>query len=147
MKKWIIMTSIVVLAIVGIVGLRIGTGVKNVLEELADAYAVWGTGELIVAYLEEKNGMPDSWKDLEPLWDEGFGMHARSGGIESIEDLRALIDIEFERLDDYITSVKDRTEPPHLIRPKSGAKTRWEGADTDEIVIYYLKSERYNQSW
>ena len=79
MKKWIILASLVILIAGGIFGLRIAFGMKKVLEELPDAYAIWGTGELVIAYVEEKEKMPESWIELEPLWNAGHGMHARSG--------------------------------------------------------------------
>lgn len=131
----------VVLVVGGIFGLRIAIGLKNVIEELPDAYAIWGTGELIIAYIEEKNEMPESWMDLEPFWDAGAGMHAKAGGIESFEDLQSVVEVKFDRLNEFRLSASEGIEPPPLVTAKSGATTRWEGADAGEMIIYHLKNE------
>lgn len=134
-----ILKIVLVIALAVVVFLVIS--IIKILTSLPDAYAVWGTGELVVAHLDEHGTMPTSWADLQPFWDDGYGMHARPGNIETLDELRERIDIPFTRLDELRVAAARGISPPDLITPKSGVSTRWQSGDADDMIINFLRTQ------
>ena len=142
MKTWLKRLLFGLLASMLVLAVWIGLGIRSTLNTLPDAYAIWGTGELIIAHLEDTDDFPKSWRELEPFWGDGHGAHARPGGIRSIQQLEKMVHIQFDRLEEHRDSAASGQKPSKLIIAKSGATTRWEGADADEMIVEYLENNK-----
>lgn len=118
-----------------------GLSIRKVVSELPDMYGVWGVGELMVEYLERNDTMPISWESLEPLWREGHGLHARSGSVNTFDELKEMIEIDFSRLHELELVARNGGNHSPVIVPASGATGRWNGADADEMIVNYLREQ------
>jgi hypothetical protein len=116
-----------------------------------EAYAVWQTADLVVAYLDQHDGAwPQGWSDLRPLTSgSGNSPYAadRGGAAEvgfrpplDIDRLQQLVDVDWSADVAALARAPSREpEPPfRVIWLRSGRRTAFEGCEPNRLLKAYL---------
>ena len=113
---------------------------RTVKYRIPEAYAIWGTGELLVNHAERNDRLPESWNDLSIAWKDGVAMHAI--GVVSFEELQELVEIDFNRIDELRESYADRSSIPQVVRTSSGRPSRWGDSDANWMLNEFFNKVR-----
>jgi hypothetical protein len=116
-----------------------------------EAYAVWQTADLVMAYLDQHDGAwPRGWNDLRPITaSNGEGPYAaqRGGVIEvgfrpplDIDRLQQLVEVDWSADVAALALAPSREpEPPfRVIWLRSGRHTAFEGCEPNRLLKAYL---------
>jgi hypothetical protein len=118
------------------------------VSELPDAYAKWDVGNLLIEYMETHDrAWPKRWEDLEECYTVLNSDARRSGDRflrsgQSFAELQRRIAIDFTADPATLPQAQTRPgqEPFRIVWSLSGSKTVWEGAEPNEMILYYLKT-------
>jgi hypothetical protein len=89
-RKWIFCSTIGLLC-------AVAACVATLLGTLRDCYAQWVTAELVILFQQERGRLPANWRELEPIYGDGHGLH--HGGLVFAQVRQRMV-IEFTRLPD-----------------------------------------------
>ena len=128
--------------------------VQRAIELPHEAYAVWWTADLVVAYMEGHDGAwPRSWEDLRALADEASEVTESAPGDGSriiefrpkarIEELQRLVDIDWDVDPDELLRRARRNEYPpfQVIYLRNGKSTHYDGREPNQMILQYLESK------
>ncbi|WP_419195039.1 hypothetical protein [Novipirellula herctigrandis] len=103
-----------------------------------DAYRVWGTGELLVDFMNANaQRWPNDWNELESFYEDTTRAYTV---IENFNDIRDHIDIDFNFDPASITFDNAEDDPPfRAVWLRNGADSRYVGAGPNEIVYTHLR--------
>jgi hypothetical protein len=129
--------------------------VRAVLDAPRQAYAVWWTADLVIAYMERHNGAwPRSWEDLRPLTElpsEVTESTERDGSriVEfrpqaSIEELQSLVEIDWNvNPEELLNSPRPEAGSPfRVIYLRNGKSRHYEGREPNQMILDYLESRQ-----
>lgn len=110
----------------------------------SDAYAAWGAGDLVIEFMEAKDGgWPSSWSELEEFLESTENKNTMGGAVSDLQK-RIVIDFKFdiERASSEIQRDDDvaRFRP---IRLRSGSNAYFEGSGPNQRVFEYLKDKKF----
>jgi len=121
-----------------------------------DAYAMWGTGELLVEHLKRhENHWPTGWATLETTYRELESKyttrHTNDGRIweswdipmhSSIEEMIRRVDIDWQADPKALagTEFTNGPQPFRVVRLKNGHGTHYKGAEPNAMVWQQLRS-------
>jgi hypothetical protein len=126
--------------------------IREVLDRPRQAYAVWWTADLVIAYMDRHDGAwPAGWDDLRPLAEaapevaEATGPDA-SAIIEfrpkaSIEDLQSRVEIDWSaNPDELLKAARHDSGPPfRVIYLRNGRAIHYEGREPNQMILEYLE--------
>jgi hypothetical protein len=139
-RKWIVAT--VVLLLISAAGWFAYSINYAFTVSIPSAYALWYSGDLIVAYVREhRGGWPTNWDDLRPYWPD---VRDTSGRLDmAFARIQELVEIDWQRLPDEFNKAKENDEPrmPRLIRRRDGKQAHWSSGEPHEIILFHLRSD------
>jgi len=142
-RSLLVSVTVIAVLLAGVTyAIRTVNGVRQVV---MDAYRVWGTGELMVDYMNANDQRwPQCWADLETFFANSTKTYTI---IETFDDIRDHIDIDFA-FDPYLQSLaNDADDPPfRAIWLRNGTESRYVGAGPNQIVYAHLKELAKAQS-
>jgi hypothetical protein len=134
---------------VGVVAFFVGVFVYAHAVLQPEAYAVWQTADLVIAYMDRHDGAwPRGWDDLRPLA-AGSGPYAAERG-EALEvglrpptdldRLQQLVEVDWSAdLADLARAPSREPQPPfRVIWLRSGRRTAFEGCEPNRLIKAYL---------
>ena len=116
--------------------------VNSVQGVVADAYRVWGTGDLLVDYMNANNQQwPASWRQLEAFY---AGRTRTYTIIESFDDIQDHIEIDFTFDPASVALDHPDDDPPfRAVWLRNGTNSAYVGAGPNEIVYAHLKRRAF----
>jgi hypothetical protein len=127
--------------------------VRAVLDVPRQAYAVWWTADLVIAYMESHDGAwPRNWEDLRALAEPTpeVNQTAEADGrviVEfrpnaGIEELQNLVEIDWGAdPDELLKAPRNEAGPPfRVIYLRNGRSTHYEGREPNQMILDYLES-------
>jgi hypothetical protein len=127
--------------------------IQGVLDVPRQAYAVWGTADLIIEYMERHEGAwPRSWEDLRPLVEDVPDVkesRERDGSIVvefrpqgAIEELQRRVEVDWNANPDELLKMppQERGPPFRVISLRNGKSTHYEGREPNQMIRDYLES-------
>jgi hypothetical protein len=114
-------------------------GLRTIDRIVGDAYRVWGTGDLVVDFMNTNNQQwPQSWSELESHYDNSNGNFP---GILDFSDVQDHMQIDFSFDPTTVDLSNDDLDPPfRAIWLRNGTNTAYVGTGPNEIVYRHLKS-------
>jgi hypothetical protein len=129
--------------------------IRTVLDVPRQAYAVWQTADLVIAYMERHDGAwPRSWEDLRPLAMSAPDVSESEGPdgsviIESrpkasIEELQSLVEVDWGADPGELLKLprKGGALPFRVIYLRNGKSTHYEGREPNQMILAYLESRQ-----
>jgi hypothetical protein len=108
---------------------------SRIEHRVREGYALWAVSEMVVASHWHQSRWPRSWLDLE----EVVGLSRYVTGGQTVEDLREMVEVDFERLADWVPVVEDQDAGGMrvpVIRLRSGRRGIWVQGD-DVLAAYW----------
>jgi hypothetical protein len=128
--------------------------VREVLDRPRQAYAVWWTADLVIAYMERHDGAwPRSWEDLRTVAQptaKVTNSTARHGSVivefrpqATIEELQSRVEIDWSVNPKLLleSSRKDSGPLVRVIYLRNGRSTHYEGREPNQMILDYLESK------
>lgn len=105
---------------------------------IRQAYAGWTTADLIVLYSSVNKAAPSSWGDLYRISDQASNFTFRA----KVDELEANIWVDWDALQQLYNN-PDQTNRALIImdNKKKQLRIHWEGAEPNDIVTSYFRSE------
>jgi hypothetical protein len=122
--------------LIGVVFAALCGGLSCSPADFDDAYAKWGTGDMVISYMKDHDDhWPKSWDDLAPYFAQN---NVRVGGW-SYEKLQSRIVIDFKADPKKLKESATRGGRPtfNVIRARSGTLA-WEGREPNQMIYNYL---------
>jgi hypothetical protein len=129
--------------------------VQRAVELPREAYGVWWTADLVIAYMERHDGAwPRSWEDLRELADGASEVTESSQGDGSkiiefrpkanIDELQRIVSIDWDVDPDELFRQARRNEylPFRVIYLRNGKSTHYDGCEPNQMILRYLESKR-----
>ena len=144
-RRFFIVGAAVVLAVCVGVGIAWVRGVVTELRGIADAYAKWDAGTLLIEHMETHEGKwPAGWEDLRECYGRlsGEGRKAEKPiWSASFEEIRSRIGIDWEADPGKLVSAQSdgAREPFRVVWALSGNSMVWSGAEPNQMILDYLK--------
>jgi hypothetical protein len=114
---------------------------RMIEQTVMDAYRVWGTGDMLVEYMEANDGQwPQNWDDIRQFMADHPRRYA---GVAGFEDVHGHMDIDFTFDPWSVETSSEFEESKPAFRAtwlRNGKTTRYEGTGPNEIIFRYLKS-------
>jgi hypothetical protein len=110
------------------------------LDWVDDAYALWGAGEMVVAYMQEHGERwPGEWEDLKPYFDAGGG---RVGGW-SFDQYKQRVAIRWDVDPESLRAIARSNPTPtfRVITASHWLAGTLGGHEPNEILYRYLRGE------
>jgi hypothetical protein len=117
----------------------------------SEAYAVWQTADLIIAYMQQHgDAWPRSWDDLRPLAPGGRGdvYSAERDGVAEvgfrppldIDRLQEMVEVDWSAdVVELARAPSREPEPPfRVVRLRSGRRTAFVGCEPNRLIKAYL---------
>ena len=113
---------------------------RMIEKTVMDAYRVWGTGDMLVAYMEANDGQwPEDWDDVRRFMAEHPRQYAAVTGFNDVY-VHMDIDFTFDPASVDTTIEFDESQPAFRATwLRNGKTTRYEGTGPNEIIFRYLK--------
>lgn len=133
--RTLLIVTAVLAAIIGVATY----GLRTIDRIVSDAYRVWGTGDLVVDFMNANNQRwPQTWAELEAHYDQSNG---RFSGIREFSDVQNHMQIDFSFDPATVDLSNDELDPPfRAIWLRDGTNTAYVGTGPNEIVYRHLKS-------
>lgn len=126
--------------------------VRAVLDVPRQAYAVWWTADLVVAYMESHEGAwPRGWEDLRPLTEvatEVSETKEPDGNVivefrpkAGIQELQRYVEVDWSADPGELLRVPRREAGPpfRVIYLRNGRTTHYEGREPNQMILEYLE--------
>jgi hypothetical protein len=126
--------------------------VQAVLDVPRQAYAVWWTADLVIAYMERHDGAwPRNWEDLRALAEGATEVTESSepnGHVivefrpkASVEELQGHVIVDWDaNPDELIRAPRKEGSPPfRVIYLRNGKSTHYEGREPNQMILDYLE--------
>jgi hypothetical protein len=126
--------------------------IRAVLDVPRQAYAVWWTADLVIAYMERHDGAwPRDWEDLRALAEGATEVtesteHDRRVIVEfrphaNIEELQRPVLIDWDaKPEELLRAPRKEGGPPfRVIYLRNGKSTHYEGREPNQMILEYLE--------
>lgn len=133
-----LLVIIAVIAVIVAIVTYTAQAVNSVRRVVMDAYRVWGTGELLVDFMDaHAQRWPSSWKELETFYDQTTRHYTV---ITEFSDIRDHIEIDFDFDPAEASLANPEDDPPfRAIWLRNGTDSHYVGAGPNQIVYAHLK--------
>lgn len=136
--RFSIRTLLIITAVLAVI-IGVATySLRTIDRIVGDAYRVWGTGDLVVDFMNANHQRwPQSWEELESHYEQS---NRAFPGIREFCDVQNYMEIDFSFDPTVVDCSNDELDPPfRAIWLRDGTNTAYVGTGPNQIVYRHLQ--------